>query len=146
MIRQEIFHRMLTYEEMGDSLSNETILEEYGPEDIVIRALQYISENSSILYYPGKSYAVAVTYALLLHKEFQEDVLGVLDEKNLLFGNDPYFKRYSDSKEIYDQILAKFPLDCINEPANFSLNFQKTHQYFYMEFLLHEKTMIYATP
>ena len=62
--------------------------------------------------YPAKSYAVAICYANWLSQDFKEPFFDLLDDKDLLYGNDPYFKRYSeDPKQTYIDILNKINLD-----------------------------------
>lgn len=143
-LRQHIFHKVFTPEEMGDDLKKEVVIENWQPEKIVEDALRYLTKQSQELYYPGKSYAVAIVYALLLEKEFGPNHIESLNDPDLLFGNDPYFVPYSKSPDIYQNILDSFPRELIDNPYNGSENFQKTHEYFYLEFLLHEKTSIYA--
>lgn len=142
-IRHKIFHQVLSHMDMGDDLSKETIIEEKDQESIIRRAIDYPSKQTKELYYPGKSYAVAIIFAKLLEKYFQEDFYESLNNSELLYQNDPYFIPYSDDQETYDQILAAFPFHLIENPALGCENFQKTCEYFLKEFLLHEQTKIY---
>jgi hypothetical protein len=143
-LRQQIFHKIFSSEEIGDDLKNEIIVEKWNHDEIVAHSIDYLFSDSEVLYYPAKSYAVAVTYAMLLQKEFGEDVIACLCDKELLYNNDPYFKTYDEQKDLYEEILQKFPREAISHPERYSANFQKTHEYFYLEFLLHERTKVYA--
>lgn len=110
--RQEIYHRL-----------NPETPDMYGPDDIeivenispdVIAMLVsaymggYVPEK---VIYPAKSYFVALVYARLLRDHFREDPLAVLDDPDLLHGNDPYFIRYSEAPYVYDTIIGKFGWD-----------------------------------
>ncbi len=140
-IRQDIFHKFFQQQDLGDSLDKETIIEEFDTQMIVQRALEYPLKQTKDLYYPGKSYAVAITFAKLLEKYFNEDFYEALDDKMLLYGNDPHFKTYSEDKEIYDQIIKNFPFQLLDQGSEIACeNYKKTYQYFLKEFLLHEDT------
>ena len=85
--------------------------------DKVAGALKYLLTDDDLLEYPGKSYAVAIIYARLLKDHFEEDFYEVLNDPELLYGNDPYFTPYSEDSETYDTILdtlggyANIPLE-----------------------------------
>ncbi|MNK56466.1 hypothetical protein D3C87_755070 [compost metagenome] len=107
--RQAVYHRL-----------NRTHPDEYGPDDIVIltqepgdTTLDWVGRYMAgwvpdLVVYPAKSYFVALVYARLLRDHFQEDPMVVLDDPDLLHGNDPYFVRYSEAREIYDPIIEKY--------------------------------------
>lgn len=142
-VHHRIFHQIFKDTDMGDDLSKEIIIEEYTDESKIKRALEYPVIQTKELYYPGKSYAVAITFAHLLNKEFDEEFYESLDDGLLLYENDPYFVRYSDDKYVYDQIIKKFPFHVI-ETRDCSNNYKKTIEYFYKEMLLHDDTKMYA--
>ena len=143
-LRQKIYHAMHNFEEFSDDFSKMQIIENFEENFLIEKALDYPKIQSNFLYYPAKSYAVAITYAYLLEKEFNEKMLECLDDSDLLFNNDPYFKKYSEDKNTYDNILPKFPFYLIGNSKECSEDFNKTVEYFYKEFLLHEDTKIYA--
>lgn len=143
-LRHQIFHKIFKDMDLGDDLSKETIIIEDSPQMIVKRALMYPTTQTKELYYPGKSYCVAIVFAKLLEKNFDEDFYNALDDELLLYKNDPYFVRYSEAKDIYDAIIKDFPWDYIDNPERGSHNFQKTCDYFYKEFLLHDDTKMFA--
>ena len=144
-VRHKIFHMVFKDIDMGDDLSKETIIEEYDKEAIIKRALQYPVTQTKELYYPGKSYAVAVIFAHLLKEHFNEEFYESLSDPQLLYGNDPYFVPYAEDKNTYDAIIGEFPWDVFLS-ENGSENFYKTCEYFMKEFLLHEETRAYAPP
>lgn len=139
-LRSQIYHAMFPYP--GDDLSKEVIIEE--KDKIVERALEYPTTQTTELYYPGKSYAVAIAFALLLVKNFGGSFLEYLDDAELLAGNDPYFVTYMQDKETYDEIFKTYPFELVLFPEDASANYQKTIQYFYKEMLLAEDTKQYA--
>lgn len=143
-IRHKIFHQIFKNMDLGDDLSKETIIIENDRESIIKRAIAYPVLQTKELYYPGKSYAVAITFAKLLEKEFGEDFFESLNHPDLLYENDPYFKPYSEDKDIYDAILINFPFEVFGNSDLRSENFSRTMDYFYKEFLLHEETKLYA--
>lgn len=143
-LRQDLFHKLHSSDEIGDDLKKEIIIEQWDKDQIIAKAIDYLHHDTKELYYPAKSYIIALTYALLLEKEFSEPLLEGLSDEMLLFDNDPYFKPYPQAKEIYDELISLYPREALEKPELYSKNFQRTHEYFYLEFLLHEKTAIYA--
>lgn len=139
-LRQHIFHQFHQGQTLGDELEKEIIVEEWEPATVIKRALDYPKIQTKELYYPGKSYAVAVTFALLLKKHFGTDLYEALNDDKLLYGNDPYYRPYFESPEIYDAIISNFPVEAIELPKGCSDNFKKTCEYFEREFLLHDDT------
>ena len=63
--------------------------------------------------YPSKSYFVAICYAHWLSAEFDENFYDLLNDSELLAGNDPYYITYSKDQHTYDMILkdVKFPIE-----------------------------------
>lgn len=106
-VKQEIYHRL--NREHKDQLKEEDILIS---DDVVNDAVQYFEDENMGFVYPAKSYVVAICYAWWLTHDFNEDFYDCLNDKDLLYGNDPYFRHYSASKEIYNAILDKIlPID-----------------------------------
>jgi len=56
-----------------------------------------------------------------------------LDEQDLLHGNDPYFKKYSMDKEVYDEIMIKINHWSFDESAGMVPDVKS---YFMKEFML----------
>lgn len=75
------------------------------PDTIVEDALRHWNEHVDEWIYPAKSYFVAICYANWITEDFHESFYEVLDDPELL-PHDPYFKRYSEDKQTYDDILA----------------------------------------
>lgn len=142
-LRQKIFNQL--HDDFEDSFEGHEIVEEYDRDSIIKRALEYIQEQQECYFYPGKSYAVAIIYALKLQNHFQEDFYEALDDTDLLYGLDPYFRPYSEAKDVYDEIISKMPKDIVDSPQNYSENMQKTVEYFEKEFLIHDETKIFAS-
>ena len=106
-IRQELYHRLNVVHE--DDLSKFNIEKS---DDIVNNAIRYFNEKDIGWIYPAKSYAVAICYAWWLSKDYEENFYELLDDKDLLYGNDPYFRHYSADKDTYSKILDKvLPID-----------------------------------
>ena len=141
-VRSKLYHKLFT--EHSDDLRKEVIIENYDKDAIVKYALEYPVKQTKELYYPAKSYAVAIIFAYLLRREFGENLIKVLDDPDLLAGNDPYFKVYSEDPETYGRILKDFPYEYLEGKAGASENFEKTCEYFYKEMLIHESTKIFA--
>lgn len=81
---------------------------------VVSDAVTYLLDGTSYLRFPGAARAVAIAVADILSKNFNENFFDILNDKNLMNMNDPYFVTYDEAKEVYDAILASVPLDKIN--------------------------------
>lgn len=99
-IRQEIYHRLT--DSFDDDLNTKDIVIS---DDIVNNAVRYFREKDLGWIYPSKSYMVGICYAKWLAKEFGGRSLEYLDDQDLLYGNDPYFVKYSNDPKTYIQIL-----------------------------------------
>jgi len=108
-IRQEIYHRLAN--EFNDDLSNFDI--QYNEDTIIEDCITYMTKPSSETgwMYPAKSYLVAYAYASWLSEDFNEDLYELLNDKDLLYGNDPHFKTYSEDKETYDKLISIYGKD-----------------------------------
>ena len=140
-LRSKIYHTLFT--KYDDDLSKEVIVHQYDKQEIIDKAILYPTVQTKELYYPAKSYAVAITWALLLEKEFGEDIYESLNDKDLLYENDPYFVTYDNDSETYDSIIEKFPMEVVYDITSGCKNFINTKNYFYKEMLLHETTKEY---
>lgn len=127
-------YNQLHEEEFSDDLSNEEIVEEFDKDSIIKRACEYPTSPDTVLYYPGKAYAIAIMAAKYLEEEYNEEILEVLDDPDLLYGNDPYFVPYSRDKDTYDKILNSFPFAVLKDPATASENCRLTLKYIAEEF------------
>ena len=106
-IRQALYHKLNS--DYTDDLKKVKI--EIN-KNIVEDAVRYFYNTNMPFIYPSKSYVVAICYAYWLSKDFSEDFYELLDDSDLLYGNDPYFKTYSEDTKTYDEILKKvMPLD-----------------------------------
>jgi hypothetical protein len=131
-IAQMMYHNLT--EEYTDDLEKEIIIEEFDKDSIVKRATEYPTSKDTVLYYPGKSYAIAIAAAWYLEKYHNENFLEVLDDPDLLYGNDPYFTPYSRDKDTYDKIINNYPFVVLRSPILSSSNFHKTIGYLVEEF------------
>jgi hypothetical protein len=118
---------------------NLKVIERWDPSEIVEDAINYAIVHTDEMYYPGKSYMIAVQYASWIQDHFGGELLELLDDPELL-PDDPYFVRYSESKDIYDRILDFTDKYGQNISVKDDLPYlQKTYEYFLEEFLLDEK-------
>tara|TARA_E500000178_G_C16936627_1_gene714311 strand:- start:218 stop:610 length:393 start_codon:yes stop_codon:yes gene_type:complete len=101
-IKQELYHRLNVVHE--DDLSKVNIQK---TNNVVDDAIKYFNERDIGWIYPSKSYVVAICYAWWLSHDFQEDFADLLNDKDLLYGNDPYFKPYSEDTDTYNAIIDK---------------------------------------
>jgi hypothetical protein len=99
-VRQEIYRRL--NKPTADDLSKFDIV--WRPDTIVEDAVRHFKEHVGEWIYPGKSYFVAICYATWIANEFNENLIEVLDDIDLLPG-DPHFLPYCQASETYDQIL-----------------------------------------
>jgi len=106
-IRQALYHKLNS--DYTDDLKKIKI---EISRDVVENAIRYFYNVDMPFIYPSKSYVVAICYAYWLSKDFGEDFYELLNDKDLLYGNDPYFKTYEEDTKTYDEILKKvMPLD-----------------------------------
>ena len=101
-IKQELYHRLNVVHE--DDLSKVNIQK---TNNVVDDAIRYFNERDIGWIYPSKSYVVAICYAWWLSHDFKEDFADLLNDKDLLYGNDPYFKTYSEDTDTYNAIIDK---------------------------------------
>lgn len=127
-IRQEIYHRLTT--EFDDDLNTKEI---ETTENVVQDAVRYFFERDIGWIYPSKSYMVAICYARWLTENFGGNHLDYLNDADLLYGNDPYFKIYDNDKQIYDKILLEIGGWNFNEALGMVPDVKN---YFMEEFLL----------
>lgn len=104
-IRQQYFH-MMNHEFKDDLNKVEIRLS----NDIIEDAVRHFEEYVDEWIYPAKSYVVAICYAYWIAIDFDEDFYEVLNDPELLAGNDPYFVPYEEDKYTYDEIIERvFP-------------------------------------
>lgn len=127
-IRQEIYHRLNT--EFDDDLKTKDV---QISDDVVGNAIRYFEDRNIGWIYPAKSYMVGICYARWLSEYFGGDPMEYLNEEDLLFGNDPYFKKYSLDQDTYDQILNRIGHWKFDETTGLVPDVKK---YFQMEFML----------
>lgn len=96
-IKQDIYHRL--NKDHKDDLNNVEIVIS---DNIKIDALKHFFEKVDEWIYPAKSYVVAYCYAYWISVDFNEDFWQLLNDPDLLYGNDPYFKTYDEDPETYD--------------------------------------------
>jgi hypothetical protein len=101
-IKQEIYHRL--YKTYDDDLK--LFIIEF-TDNVVEKAIEYFKNDKLGWVYPSKSYVVAICYAKWISYDFDENFYEILNDENLLAGNDPYFLPYGKSKKIYDDILKR---------------------------------------
>lgn len=134
--RRETFYALNgnSFTDRTDVVTDIKVIERWDPSEIVNDAINYSIIHTDEMYYPGKSYMIAVQYASWIQDYFGGDVLELLNDPNLL-PDDPYFKVYSESPEIYNKILAF--ADRHGSQMSPELPYmQMTYQYFLQEFML----------
>jgi len=101
-VRQEIYHRL--NRDHDDDLNKVTIVDS---RDVVEDAVMHFNERVDEWIYPAKSYFVGICYAYWLAEDYKEDFYKLLNDPDLLYGNDPYFVTYKEDPETYDAILSR---------------------------------------
>lgn len=110
-VRQKYFDMMNGTNRYTDDL-NDVDITMIDKEEIVDAAIQHFEEYIDEWIYPAKSYVVAICYATWIAQDFNEDFYELLNDPELLAGNDPFFVPYEEDKYTYDQIIdAVLPLD-----------------------------------
>lgn len=96
-IKQEVYHRL--NKEDTDNLNN---VEIQMTTNIKQDALRHFFEKIDEWIYPSKSYFVAYCYAYWISIDYNENFWDLLNDPDLLYGNDPYFKTYNEDPETYE--------------------------------------------
>jgi hypothetical protein len=131
-VYQEIFHRL--NKDYDDDLKHFDI-ELVQDDQIVAKAVEYFTSEKLGWVYPSKSYVVAICYAKWISNIWGYEFYDLLNDPDLLYGNDPYFKTYQEDKETYNKILSVVGLD-FDETAGI---IPDVKNYFEKEFMLGEK-------
>src|SRR6056300_1314661 len=99
-IKQEVYHRLNT--EHSDDLNKvDIVINKHVKEDALRHFFEYVKE----WIYPSKSYVVAFCYAYWISQDYNEDFWELLRDRILLAGNDPHYKTYDESPEVYDYLF-----------------------------------------
>lgn len=105
--RRTVFYQLYENAEWPDDHANFDITFCDNKSKIVDDAVGYLTKGENHLQFPGAARAVAIAAAKLIEEHFGNDFYEVLNDPNLMHGNDPHFKPYSEDKETYDAILKK---------------------------------------
>lgn len=103
--RQGAYHVLTAGDDRPDDLEKHEIIE-IKRHELAFDIVHHFKELPKEFRYPSKSYVVAIVYARLLEEFFGGDKMDYLNDPELLFGSDPYFKTYSEDMECYDKILS----------------------------------------
>jgi hypothetical protein len=105
-VKQYMYHQLNS--DYSDDLNKvETV---YNEDTVIEDAVRHFYEKVDQWLYPAKSYFVAICYAYWLSEDYDEDFMECLNDKDLLYGNDPYYKTYDESPDIYNSILDQIEL------------------------------------
>lgn len=131
-LRQTIFHRtVVPSDRLGIDVRFDVV--DMPKPHLKQCIIEYFTLPNPQIVYPAKSYAVAIIYARLLEKYFEEQFWTVLDDPELLFSNDPYFVPYSMDRDVYDAVVGLIPQNI--ESITYA-QVQTTISYFHEEFLI----------
>ena len=143
--RRACFYSTRNDQDFDDYLNEDDIeiIERFDDEDIMEDAILYLTTHREALYYPGKSFAIAVIYANKINEHFGDDVRETLKDPDLLF-DDPYFEPYNENTEdIYEEILGKLG-DGVGFEVDENLPYlQRTLDYCEQELMLNEDTKLF---
>lgn len=133
--RQEYYHRTATIDD--NSVENTLVDEQFDNQRAIEYIVKYFTAEQPEIIQPYKSMCVAIIYAQLLHKYFDEDFYEALDHPFLLFGNDRFFIAYFDRKTVYDIAIEKIGSQTLERLEDLSFSqIKSTIEYFYREFLI----------
>lgn len=134
-IRRQLYYSHKTdFSDDWKHFENRIVVRNYKVAD---DALLYLTKQQDQLYYPGKTYAIAVAYACWLKKEFGGLLINYLKDPDLLF-DDPYFIPYKSDPKTYDLILTHLDFSKLLNVDQKLKDLQLTRRYFHQEFLLDE--------
>jgi hypothetical protein len=103
---QQLYNSLVTDHSDGSEKHGTTM-----ETEIIENALRFVTSAEEHTTYPAKSYMVAVIYAKLLEEVYGENFYEVLNDPELLNGQDRFFIPYEEDPETYDAI--KFRLETI---------------------------------
>lgn len=123
--------RKLSYliNDFNDTGLDYTVKKYSSDEELVNEIVDFFISGSKLIY-PAKSYFVAIVYAKLLEKHFDENFYDCLDDEGLL-PDDYFFVPYNRNRNVYNAVLSR-----IGNPLEYKAA-EKTKEYFYQEFLLY---------
>ena len=75
-------------------------------DEKIDNAIRYVQAKDNYGIYPAKSYIVGIIYATTISRIYGEDFYEILNDPELLPGDD-FFIPYSEDTETYDAIIAK---------------------------------------
>lgn len=127
--KQQLYHLTTEY---NDAIETKEYIIRPDKSQLVEDVVLYFKEDSDILIYPSKSYAVAIIYAKLLEQHFNENFYEVLDDPKLLYNNDKFFVPYSQDKKTYDEAIAQINLSFKDVPSQVDI----TIDFFKKEFFI----------
>jgi hypothetical protein len=104
--RQQLYHE--TTSDFTDDIRKFTVTIN---TDVVGEAVRYFRTSDIGWVYPAKSYVVGICYAVWLSKIYGTPVYTLLNDPDLLYGNDPYFVPYLQAQETYDAIIEIVSLE-----------------------------------
>lgn len=104
-IRQEMYHRLHRVEDYTDDMNTFDIRVDYDSIIEDVKTYMALPTEESGWLYPAKSYIVAVCYAKWLSEDFDEDFYELLNDPDLLYGNDPYFVVYNKDPDTYEEVI-----------------------------------------
>ena len=135
--RRDVFYNISDTSNFSDLKDNfkQNIFIRKEKDFIVKDAVNYMTLHQKDLFYPGKSYAVAIMYASWIEDFFKVPLLDSLDDPELLF-DDEYFVPYNKDKNTYDRIFEI--VDGLNDivDTNKLPYVKNTREYFMQEFML----------
>lgn len=112
-VRQILYNKLNPHDDFVDEFKIIT-----DKEMIIDYGIRYFREDLPELIYPSKSYSVAIIYAYLLQKHFNEGFFESLNDPELFCSNDKFFVPYSSDPRTYDAIIKGIDL----WSQDFSLN------------------------
>ena len=131
--RRHTFYGLRGHESFEDEHKNFNIT--IHPDSTIEDAVTYLSDGTSYLRFPGAARAVAIAAADIIANNFKEDFFEVLNDPSLMNLNDPYFRTYSEDKQVYDEILKRISRTEINWDCE---RMQITQRLIYEEYMLDE--------
>lgn len=131
-LRQNLYHRL--NKEHSDDLNKVDIRME---DDTVTWALKHFNERVDDWVYPAKSYFVAICYANWLAEDFKLNFVDLLNDPDLLHGNDPYFVPYKKDMRTYVDIIGQ-----LNFPIPMKGMVPDVREYYEQEFMIKENAVV----
>lgn len=103
----QYLYRDLVQVHEDDISKVESVTTENTLEEKLRGALEYFKAKSLPIIYPGKSYGVALVYAMNIERDYGIPLRKTLNDPELFLGDDQFFVPYDQDPETYEALIQQ---------------------------------------